>query len=58
MKKVRNIRWHTVLIDTVTTKISQSTFSHPCSKFLATAKVDLANYDSFRGGGSQILSKS
>ena len=35
-------------------KISKSTFSHPCSKFLATAKVGLAHYDSFRGGGSHI----
>ena len=33
---------------------SKSTFSHPCSKFLATAKVGLAHYDSFRGGGSRI----
>ena len=38
------------------TKISESTFSHPCSKFLATAKVDLAHYDSFRGGGSHSQS--
>ena len=27
---------------------------HPCSKFLATAKVGLAHYDSFRGGGSHM----
>ena len=26
----------------------------PCSKFLAAAKVGLAHYDSFRGGGSQL----
>ena len=38
----------------VTTKISKSTFSHPCSKFLAAAKVGLVHYDSFRGGGSHI----
>ena len=29
-------------------------FHTPCSKFLATAKVGLADYDSFRGGGSHI----
>ena len=32
----------------------KSTFSHPCSKFLATAKVGLAHYDSFHGGESQM----
>ena len=39
----------------VSTKISKSTFSHPFSKFLATAKVGLAHDDSFRGAGSQII---
>ena len=43
-----------MISEEVTTKISKSTFSHPCSKFLATAKVGLAHYDSFRGGGSYI----
>ena len=38
----------------VTTKLSKSTFSHPFSKFLATAKVGLAHYDSFSGGGSHV----
>ena len=38
-----------------TTKISKSTFSHPHSKLLATAKVGLAHYDSFRGGVSHIV---
>ena len=42
----------------VTTKISHSTFSHPYSKFLATAKVGLAYYGSFRGGGSHIHCQS
>ena len=43
-----------MISEAVTTKISKSTFSHPCSKFLATAKVGLAHYDSFCGGGSHI----
>ena len=33
------------------TRAVTSTFSHPCSKFLATANVGLAHYDSFSGGG-------
>ena len=33
---------------------SKSTFSHLCSKFLATAKVGLAHYDSFHGGRSHL----
>ena len=28
---------------------------HPCSKFLASAKLGLAHYDSFCGGGSQFI---
>ena len=38
-------------------KISKSTFSHPRSNFLATAKVGLAHYDSFRGGESHKIKK-
>ena len=37
--------------------MSKSIFSHPCNKFLATAKVGLAHYHSFRGGGSYIYKK-
>ena len=43
-----------VITYAVTTKISKSTFSHTCSKFLVNAKVDLSHYNSFRGGGSQF----
>ena len=43
-----------MISEAVTTKISKSTFSHPCSKFLATAKVAMAHYHSFRGGGSPL----
>ena len=35
-------------------QIPQSIASHPCSKFLATAKVGLAHCYSFRGGGSHL----
>ena len=39
----------------VTTQISKWTFSHPCGKFLVTAKVGLAHDDSFCGGGSHLI---
>ena len=44
-----------MISEAVTTKISESTSSHRCSKFLATAKVGLAHCDSFHGGGSHIF---
>ena len=49
--QAKNIRF----LKAVTTKISKSTFSHPCSKFLATAKVGSAQYDSLRDGGSPMI---
>ena len=44
-----------MISEIVATQISKPTFSHPCSKFLATAKAGLTHYDSFRDGGSHIL---
>ena len=44
-----------MISEAVTTKFSKSIFSRPCSKFLVTAKVGLAHYDSLCGGGSYVV---